>query len=125
MLLERSAALFQARYPHDQGRLGALFYLAQTLRSVDAAERAEAIADEAVALAGESKQPGFDVPNAYSLRAAIRESNGDLRGADSDYAAATAFYEKTPGAAHFLTLQNAGLHGMTLWRWVNGTADCG
>ncbi len=114
VLLERSAALFRARYPHDQGRLGTLFYLAQTLRSVDAAERAEAIANEAVALAGESKQPGFDVPNAYSLRAAIRESNGDLRGAESDYAAATAFYEKTPGEAHFLTLQNAGLHGMTL-----------
>ncbi len=114
VLLERSAALFRARYPHDEGRLGALFYLAQTLRSVDAADRAEAIADEAVALAGESKMPGFDIPNAYSLRAAIRESNGDLRGADSDYAAATAFYEKTSGHAHFLTLQNAGLHGMTL-----------
>ena len=58
--------------------------------------------------------PGFDIPNAYSLRAAIRESNGDLRGADSDYAAATALYEKTAGDAHFLTLQNVGLHGMTL-----------
>ena len=30
VLLERSAELFRARYPHDQGRLGALFYLAQT-----------------------------------------------------------------------------------------------
>ena len=114
VLLERSVTLFRARYPHDAGRLGALFYLAQTLRSVDAAERAEAIADEAVALAGESKEAGFDVPNAYSLRAAIRQSNGDLHGADSDYAAATTFYEKTVGDAHFLTLQNAGLHGMTL-----------
>ena len=114
VLLEQSVALFRARYPHDQGRSGALFYLAQTLRSVDAADRAEAIADEAVALAGESKMPGFDIPNAYSLRAAIRESNGDLRGADSDYAAATAAYEKTAGEAHFLTLQNVGLHGMTL-----------
>jgi len=114
LLLERATALFRERYPHDEGRLGALFYLAQTLRSVEAADRAEAIADEAVALAGESRRPGFDIPNAYSLRAAIRESNGELGGADSDYAAATTFYERFVGGAHFLTLQNAGLHGMTL-----------
>ena len=114
MPLERSAALFRARYPHDQGRLGALFYLAQTLRSVDAADRAEASCRR-------GRRPGrgveacraFDIPNAYSLRAAIRESNGDLRGADGDYAAATTYYGRPPASA-FLTLQNVGLHGMTL-----------
>ena len=32
-VLERSAALFRERHPESGGRLGALFYLAQTLRS--------------------------------------------------------------------------------------------
>jgi tetratricopeptide (TPR) repeat protein len=113
-LLERAAELFRARYPNNEGRLGALFFLAQTLRAVDAGDRAVSIADEAVALAGQSEKPGFDVPNAYSLRAAIRESNGDLQGADSDYTTAGAAYRKTVGPEHFLTSQNEGLHGMAL-----------
>src|SRR5262249_37923233 len=32
-LLERAAALFRERYPDSDGRLGTLFYLAQTLRT--------------------------------------------------------------------------------------------
>jgi eukaryotic-like serine/threonine-protein kinase len=113
-VLEQAAALFRERYAADEGRLGVLFYLAQSLRSVGEADRAAAVADEAVALANQTERPGFDLPNAYSLRAAIRESNGDLAGADSDFATASPIYHRQTGATHFLTLQNDGLHGMTL-----------
>ena len=84
-LLERSAALFRERYPESDGRLGALFYLAQTLRSANVPARAEAVADEAVEISLKYPRPGYEGPNAYSLRAAIRESNGKLAEADADY----------------------------------------
>ena len=113
-LLERASELFRERYPREEGRLGALFYLAQSLRSVGSADRAAAVAGEAVELAVSLERPGFDLPNAYSLRAAIRESNGDLAGANADFTAAGPMYQKQAGPAHFLTLQNEGLQGMTL-----------
>jgi serine/threonine-protein kinase len=50
-LLERSVALFRERDPESDGRLGALFYLAQSFRLSNLPARAEAIADEAVAVA--------------------------------------------------------------------------
>ena len=113
-VLERAAALFRNRYPHSQGRTGTLFYLAQTLRAENQPDRAERIADEAVAVATELPRPGFEVPNAFSLRAAIRESNGNLSGAEDDYRAAHDGYVRSVGPGHFLTLQNDGFLGATL-----------
>jgi serine/threonine-protein kinase len=113
-VFEQAAELFRKRYPHDWGRMGTLFSLAQTLRSVGAPDRAEAIADEAVSMAGTSERPGTDVPGAYYLRAIIRESNGNLQGAEGDYAAAATGYQRAAGPMHFLTLQNAVLHGFAL-----------
>ena len=113
-LLERSAALFRKRYPHSDGRTGTLFYLAQTLRAENQPDRAEKIADEAVALATELPRPGFELPNAYSLRAEIRDSNGNLSGAEDDYRTAHDGYARSVGPGHFLTLQNDGFLGATL-----------
>jgi len=113
-LLERSAALFRKRYPHSDGRTGTLFYLAQTLRAENQPDRAEKVADEAVALATELPRPGFEVPNAYSLRAEIRDSNGNLSGAEDDYRTAHDGYVRSVGPEHFLTLQNDGLLGATM-----------
>ncbi len=113
-LLEQSTALFRERYPESDGRLGALFYLAQTLRASNVPGRAEAIADEAVALAKHRVHMGFERPNAFSLRAVIRDSNGKLAEADADYIEADTGYLRTTGPTHFLTLQNDGLRGMTL-----------
>jgi tetratricopeptide (TPR) repeat protein len=114
--LERAAALFRERYPKDGGRLGSLFYLSQTLRALGQSDRAQAIADEAVGLvqADDTTNSGFDRPNAYSVRAALREANGDLAGSEADYAVADPFYRKSAGPDHFLTLQNDGLRGLTL-----------
>ncbi|HET6981352.1 MAG TPA: protein kinase [Myxococcaceae bacterium] len=114
VVLERAADLFRRRYPQSQGRTGSLFYLAQALRAENRPERAEAIADEAVALATELPRPGFEVANAHSLRAAIRDSNGNLSGAEDDYRTAHDSYARSVGAGHFLTLQNDGLLGATL-----------
>jgi len=113
-LLERAVAIFRERYPDSDGRLGALFYLAQTLRAANAPARAEAVADEAVAVAQRRTQVGYELPNAFSLRAVIRDSNGKLAEAESDFVAAQEGYERTTGPTHFLTLQNEGLRGMTL-----------
>ena len=112
-LLERSAALFRERYPESDGRLGALFYLAQTLRSSNVPARAEAVADEAVEISLKYPRPGYEGPNAYSLRAAIRDSNGKLAEADEDYTRAQEGYQRVIGPDHFLTLQNLGLRGAT------------
>ena len=120
-LLERSTALFRERYPESDGRLGALFYLAQTLRASNVPGRAEAIADEAVALAMHRVHMGFERPNAFSLRAAIRDSNGKLAEANADFVEAETGYLRTTGATHFLTLQNDGLRGMTLLEMGRGT----
>ena len=113
-VLERAAALFRKRYPQSEGRLGTLFYLAQTLRAEGQPDRAETAADEAVAVAAELPQRGFQIPNAYSLRAEIRDSNGNLSGAESDYRNAHDGYARSVGAGHFLTLQNDGLLGATM-----------
>ena|GEM_PF-255804 len=113
-LLERSTTLFRERYPESDGRLGALFYLAQTLRASNAPGRAESIADEAVAVATRRAQSGYERANAFSLRAVIRDSNGKLAEADQDFAEADAGYQRTTGPTHFLTVQNDGLRGMTL-----------
>ncbi len=113
-VLERAAALFRNRYPDSQGRIGTLFYLAQSLRAENQPERAEAIADEAVALATELPRPGFELANAYSLRAAIRDSNGNLSGAEDDYRTARDGYARSIGPTHFLSLQNDGLRGATV-----------
>jgi eukaryotic-like serine/threonine-protein kinase len=113
-VLERAAALFRKRYPHSNGRIGTLFYLAQTLRAENQPDRAERSADEAVALASELPRPGFELANAYSLRAAIRDGNGNLSGADDDYRTAHDGYARSVGPGHFLTLQNDGLRGATL-----------
>ena len=113
-VLERAAALFRKRYPHSSGRTGTLFYLAQTLRAENQPDRAERSADEAVALASELPRPGFELANAYSLRAAIRDGNGNLSGADDDYRTAHDGYARSVGPGHFLTLQNDGLRGATL-----------
>jgi eukaryotic-like serine/threonine-protein kinase len=112
-LLERAAALFRDRYPESSGRLGTLFYLAQTLRSASLPARAEAVADEAVEISLKYPRPGFDSPNAYSLRAVIRDSNGKLAEADADYSKANDGYVRSLGPSHFLTLQNLGLRGAT------------
>ena len=112
-LLERSAALFRERYPESGGRLGALFYLAQTLRSANVPARAETVADEAVEISLKYPSPGYEGSNAYSLRAAIRESNGKLAEADADYTQADRGYQRVIGPNHFLTLQNLGLRGAT------------
>jgi eukaryotic-like serine/threonine-protein kinase len=114
VVLERAAALFRKRYPQSQGRIGTLFYLAQTLRAENQPDRAETIADEAVALATELPRPGFQIPNAYSLRAAIRDSNGNLSGAEDDYRFARDGYARSVGPGHFLALQNDGLLGATV-----------
>jgi eukaryotic-like serine/threonine-protein kinase len=113
-LLERAVALFRERYPRDEGRLGTLFYLAQTFRSTGDVDRAEQVADEAVAICQRSERASFDIPNAHSLRAAIRENNGSLRGAVADFTEADAGYRRGAGPMHFLTLQNAGLLGTAL-----------
>ena len=113
-VLERAAALFRKRYPQSDGRTGTLLYLAQSLRAENQPERAEAVADEAVALATQFPRPGFEVPNAYSLRAAIRDSNGNLSGAEDDYRTARDGYTRSIGPKHFLTLQNDGLLGATV-----------
>jgi serine/threonine-protein kinase len=113
-VLERAAGLFRDRYPQSQGRIGTLFYLAQTLRAENQPDRAETIANEAVALANDLPRTGFQVPNAYSLRAEIRDSNGNLSGAEDDYRAAHDGYVRTLGPGHFLTLQNDGLLGATM-----------
>ncbi len=113
-VLERAAALFRKRYPHSDGRTGTLFYLAQTLRAENQPDRAESSADEAVAIASELPRPGFELANAYSLRAAIRDVNGNLSGADDDYRTAHDGYARSVGPGHFLTLQNDGLLGATL-----------
>ena len=113
-LLERSTALFRERYPESDGRLGALFYLAQTLRASSAPLRAEAIADEAVAVATRRSRVGYELPNAYSLRAVVRDGNGKLAEADADFGEAQAGYLRTTGPSHFLTFQNEGLRGTTL-----------
>jgi serine/threonine-protein kinase len=125
-VLERSVAIFRERYPDAEGRMGALFYLAQTLRAANAPARAEAAADEAVAVAssGSSRvRPGFVVANAYSLRAAIRDSNGKLSGADEDYRVAHDGYVRTMGPTNFLTVQNDGLRGFTLLELGNHRAE--
>ncbi|HEY1908000.1 MAG TPA: protein kinase, partial [Myxococcaceae bacterium] len=113
-VLERAAALFRKHYPQSQGRAGTLFYLAQTLRAENKPDRAERVADEAVALATELPRPGFLIPNAYSLRAEIRDSNGNLSGAEDDYRTAHDGYGRIVGAEHFLALQNDGLLGATM-----------
>ncbi|HXX30406.1 MAG TPA: tetratricopeptide repeat protein, partial [Myxococcaceae bacterium] len=113
-VLERAAALFRKRYPHSEGRIGTLFYLAQTLRAENQPDRAETIADEAVALATELPRRGFQIPNAYSLRAEIRDSNGNLSGAEDDYRSARDGYARSIGPTHFLALQNDGLLGATM-----------
>jgi eukaryotic-like serine/threonine-protein kinase len=113
-VLEQAAALFRNRYPHSDGRTGTLFYLAQTLRAANQPDRAETIADEAVVVASELPRPGFEVPNAYSLRAAIRDSDGNLSGAEEDYRIAHDGYAQSVGPTHFLTLQNDGLLGATM-----------
>ncbi len=113
-LLEQSTALFRERYPESDGRLGALFYLAQTLRAANVPVRAEAIADEVVALANRRSRVGYERANAFSLRAVIRDSNGKLAEADQDFGEAEAGYLRTTGPTHFLTVQNDGLRGMTL-----------
>jgi len=113
-LLERAGAIFRDRYPTDEGRLGTLFYLAQTLRSTGDVDGAERVADEAVAICQRSERPSFDIPNAHSLRAAIRENNGNLRGAVADFTEADAGYRRGAGPMHFLTLQNASLFGLAL-----------
>jgi len=113
-LLEQSASIFRARYPEKEGRIGALMFLAQTLRAMNASVRAEAAADEAVAVASSRPQSGFVVANAHSLRAAIRDTNGKLSGADEDYRTAHDGYMPTMGPTSFLTLQNDGLRGFTL-----------
>lgn len=110
-LLERASALFRERYPESPGRLGSLFYLAQTLRSASMPARAEAVADEAVEISDTYPRPGFEGPNAHSLRAVIRETNGKLAEADADYAKAHEGYLRAIGPNHFLTLQNLGLSG--------------
>ena len=113
-LLERSATLFRQRAPDSEGRLGALFYLAQTLRSTNAPAAAEAAADEALELATRRTRPGFELANAYSLRAVIRDSNGKLAGAEADFGLAHQAYVRSTGPSHFLAFQNSGLRGMTL-----------
>jgi serine/threonine-protein kinase len=115
-MLERAAALFRKRYPHSDGRTGTLFYLAHILRAENQPDRAEKVADEAVAVANELPSPiaGFELPNAYSLRAAIRDSNGNLSGAEDDYRTAHDGYTRSVGPGHFLTLQNDGLLGATM-----------
>src|SRR5262249_29987230 len=113
-VLEGAAALFRKRYPQSQGRTGTLFYLAQALRAENQPERAETVADEAVTLAKGLPRPGFELPNAYSLRAAIRDGNGNLSGAEDDYRAAHDGYVRSVGPEHFLTLQNDGLLGATM-----------
>ncbi|HZJ56565.1 MAG TPA: hypothetical protein VFD38_20645, partial [Myxococcaceae bacterium] len=112
-LLERAAALFRERYPESPGRLGALFYLAQTLRAASVPARAEAVADEAVEISLKYPRPGFEGANAYSLRAVIRDSNGKLAEADADFVKAQEGYVRAVGPDHFLTLQNLGLRGTT------------
>src|SRR5262249_20395601 len=69
---------------------------------------------EAVTLATRRSQAGYELANAFSLRAAIRDSNGKLAEADADYREAQKTYLQTTGPTHFLTLQNDGLRGMTL-----------
>jgi eukaryotic-like serine/threonine-protein kinase len=113
-VLDRAAALFRKSYPHSDGRTGTLFYLAQTLRAENQPDRAETIADEAVAASAELPRPGFEVSNAYSLRAAIRDSNGNLSGAEDDYRTAHDGYARSVGPGHFLALQNDGLLGATV-----------
>ncbi len=122
-VLERAAALFRKRYPHSDGRTGTLFYLAQTLRAENQPDRAETVADEAVAVASELPRPGFEVPNAFSLRAAIRESNGNLSGAEDDYRTAHDGYMRSVGPGHFLTLQNDGFLGATLLERGQGRTE--
>jgi serine/threonine-protein kinase len=114
VVLERAATLFRERYPQSDGRIGTLFYLAQALRADNQPDRAEAIADEAVALATQLSRRGFQIPNAYSLRAEIRDSNGNLAGAEADYRAARDGYARSIGPDHFLALQNDGLLGATM-----------
>src|SRR5262249_50877176 len=101
---------------------GALFYLAQTLRSASIPARAEAVADEAVEISLKYPRPGFDGPNAYSLRAVIRDSHGKLSEADEDYTRAQEGYTRVLGADHFLTLQNLGLRGATRLE-IGGTRE--
>ena len=112
-LLEQSAALFRERYPESNGRLGALFYLAQTLRSASVPAHAEAVADEVVEISLKYPRPGYEGANCYSLRAAIRDSNGKLAEADEDFTRAQDGYLRAAGPDHFLTLQNLGLRGAT------------
>src|SRR5215831_9271480 len=114
IVLERAGALFRKRHPQSDGRIGTLFYLAQTLRAENQPDRAETVADEAVALATQLPRTGFQVPNAYSLRAEIRDSNGNLSGAEDDYRTAHDGYARILGPGHFLTLQNDGLLGATV-----------
>ena len=97
-LLERSTALFRERYPESDGRLGALFYLAQTLRSSNVPGRAEAIADEAVEWRFTVPAVGLRAgPTRYSLRAVIRDSNGKLAEAEADFRRAHEGYLQTIG----------------------------
>ncbi len=113
-LLERSVALFRERYPESDGRLGALFHLAQVYRLSNVPARAEAVADEAVAVATRRSRVGYELPNAFSLRAVIRDSNGKVAEAEADHIEAHLGYLRTTGPTHFLTLQNQGLRGMTV-----------
>jgi eukaryotic-like serine/threonine-protein kinase len=113
-VLDQAAALFRKRYPSSEGRTGTLFYLAQALRAANQPDRAEAIADEAVAVATERPRTGFEIPNAYSLRAEIRDGNGNLSGAEDDYRTAHDGYARSIGLEHFLVLQNDGLLGATI-----------
>jgi tetratricopeptide (TPR) repeat protein len=114
VVLERASALFRKRYPQSEGRIGTLFYLAHALRAENQPDRAETIADEAVALATEFPRPGFQTPNAYSLRAEIRDSNGNLSGSEEDYRTAHDGYARSIGPSHFLALQNDSLLGATM-----------
>ena len=113
-LLERSVTLFRERYPESDGRLGALFHLAQVYRLSNVPVRAEAVADEAVAVATRRSRVGYELPNAFSLRAAIRDSNGKVTEAEADYIEAHVGYLRTTGPTHFLALQNQGLRGMAV-----------
>src|SRR5262249_6656225 len=114
LVLEQAATLFRQRYPQSTGRIGTLFYLAQTLRAENQPDRAATIADEAVALAIELPPRGFPLAHAYSLPAEIRATNGNLSGAEDDYRAAHDGYVPSVGPGHFLTLQNDCLLGATM-----------
>jgi hypothetical protein len=96
--LERSTGPSSGSATRTMRKLGAPLYLAQTLRSVEAADRAEAIADEAVALAGTVQEAGASTSRTRTrAQGGDPESNGDLRGRTPTMRPATASYEKNVG----------------------------